>query len=157
MTRWCAGFLYQPGDYAQAIHHVRSLVDDAALRTQMGREARLEVRPLPSARLEGLAVAYCSPCNADGQFLEELQVESGPFPPACLPACTQLTSPGHMANSASHTVMQRCTASKVPPSTCGASIWTAVCHMVMIDIWQHHEVAINCSNNFMNVLLLCFT
>lgn len=39
-----AGFLYDIGDYAAATGHVRRLVEDAALRQQMGREARLEVR-----------------------------------------------------------------------------------------------------------------
>ncbi len=38
-----AGFLYDIGDYAAATVHVRRLVEDAALRQQMGREARLEV------------------------------------------------------------------------------------------------------------------
>ena len=40
----CAGFLYPPGDYGAATAYVRKLVEDATLRAQMGREARLEVR-----------------------------------------------------------------------------------------------------------------
>jgi hypothetical protein len=39
----CAGFLYPPGDYGAATAYVRKLVEDATLRAQMGREARLEV------------------------------------------------------------------------------------------------------------------
>jgi hypothetical protein len=38
-----AGFLYPPGDYKAATAYVRKLVEDATLRAQMGREARLEV------------------------------------------------------------------------------------------------------------------
>ena len=38
-----AGFLYPPGDYGAATAYVRKLVEDATLRAQMGREARLEV------------------------------------------------------------------------------------------------------------------
>jgi hypothetical protein len=42
-VRLRAGFLYQPGDYEAATAYVRKLVEDATLRAQMGREARLEV------------------------------------------------------------------------------------------------------------------
>ena len=38
-----SGFLYKPGNYGDAASYVRTLVGDDILRSQMGREARLEV------------------------------------------------------------------------------------------------------------------
>ncbi len=42
-TGLASGFLYKPGSYGDAIGYVRTLVGDDKQRSQMGREARLEV------------------------------------------------------------------------------------------------------------------
>ena len=40
---WPSGLLYQPGDYAAAIAHTRSLVTDSAARQAMAAAGRAEV------------------------------------------------------------------------------------------------------------------